>query len=193
MGRKKRSKLAFCVLIRGHRLLFLILDPVALPEPNRRDADKRVLCPLFLTQPVSWSPWVGSSKNVYYFMANYYCEYCGQKFSSVQTLTLNSCPRHPNGSCKGKHKLYEGPEQSKYICEYCGQEFTSLNTLTLNSCPRHPNGSCKGKHKPFIGGVKSKYTCKYCGQQFSSLTTLTLNSCPRHPDGSCKGKHSPAM
>lgn len=30
----------------GHRLLFLILDPTALPEPNRKDADKEC-CVLF--------------------------------------------------------------------------------------------------------------------------------------------------
>lgn len=36
-------------------------------------------------------------------MANYYCEYCGAKFSSVSTLTACSCSRHPNGTNKGKH------------------------------------------------------------------------------------------
>lgn len=39
-------------------------------------------------------------------MANFYCEYCGQKYTSVQSLTANKCLRHPNGSFKGKHKLY---------------------------------------------------------------------------------------
>lgn len=50
MGRKEWSKPAWCVLPGGHRLLFLILDPKALPEPNRRDADKEC-CVLFLIQP----------------------------------------------------------------------------------------------------------------------------------------------
>jgi hypothetical protein len=36
-------------------------------------------------------------------MANFYCEYCGQKYSSVASLTNNNCPRHPNGPNKGKH------------------------------------------------------------------------------------------
>ena len=36
-------------------------------------------------------------------MANYYCEYCGSKFSSVSSLTAGNCLRHPNGSNKGKH------------------------------------------------------------------------------------------
>lgn len=40
-------------------------------------------------------------------MANFYCEYCGQKFLTVQALTNNSCMQHPNGPMKGKHKLYE--------------------------------------------------------------------------------------
>ena len=83
-------------------------------------------------------------------MANFYCEYCGQKFSSVSNLTANSCIRHPNGSCKGKHKLYEGSEKSKYTCKYCGQSFSSLTSLTGNSCHRHPNGANKGKHAPAL-------------------------------------------
>lgn len=36
-------------------------------------------------------------------MPNFYCEYCGKKFSSLQPLTASSCPRHPDGFCKGKH------------------------------------------------------------------------------------------
>ena len=45
-------------------------------------------------------------------MANYYCEYCGQKYSDVRNLTASSCSRHPDGPSKGKHKLYEGGEKS---------------------------------------------------------------------------------
>lgn len=83
-------------------------------------------------------------------MANFYCEYCGQKFSSVSSLTVASCPRHPNGSNKGKHKLYEGSEKSKYTCKHCGQSFSSIASMTAASCPRHPNGSNKGKHAPAL-------------------------------------------
>jgi DNA-directed RNA polymerase subunit RPC12/RpoP len=83
-------------------------------------------------------------------MANFYCEYCGQKFSSVSSLTGSSCLRHPNGSHKGKHKLYEGSEKSKYTCKYCGQSFSSLSSLTGSTCLRHPNGSHKGKHAPAL-------------------------------------------
>lgn len=83
-------------------------------------------------------------------MANYYCEYCGAKYSSVSTLTSAGCVRHPNGPCKGKHKLYEGSEKSKYTCKYCGQSYSSLSTLTSAGCVRHPNGPCKGKHSPAL-------------------------------------------
>lgn len=83
-------------------------------------------------------------------MANFYCEYCGQKFSSVTALTANNCSRHPNGSSKGKHKLYEGSEKSRYTCKHCGQSFSNLTALTANYCSRHPDGSSKGKHAPAL-------------------------------------------
>jgi DNA-directed RNA polymerase subunit RPC12/RpoP len=83
-------------------------------------------------------------------MANFYCEYCGQKFLSVNNLTSMNCSRHPNGSGKGKHKLYEGSEKSKYTCKYCGQQFLSVSSLTSMNCSRHPNGSGKGKHAPAL-------------------------------------------
>ena len=83
-------------------------------------------------------------------MANFYCEYCGQKYSSVSSLTASSCSRHPNGHCKCKLKLYEGSEKSQYVCKYCGQKYSSLSSLTASSCNRHPNGRCKGKHAPAL-------------------------------------------
>lgn len=83
-------------------------------------------------------------------MANFYCEYCGAKFSSVSSLTSYSCSRHPDGPNKGKHKLYEGAEKSQYVCKYCGSKFSSLSSLTSFSCSRHPNGSNKGKHAPAL-------------------------------------------
>ncbi len=83
-------------------------------------------------------------------MGNYYCKYCGAKYSSVNSLTINSCPRHPDGPCKGKHALYEGSEKSQYVCKYCGSKYSSLSSLTINSCPRHPDGPCKGKHSPAL-------------------------------------------
>ena len=83
-------------------------------------------------------------------MANFYCEYCGQKYSSVSNLTGSSCSRHPNGHGKGKHKLYEGAEKSQYVCKYCGQKYSSISSLTGSSCSRHPNGPGKGKHAPAL-------------------------------------------
>ena len=83
-------------------------------------------------------------------MANFYCEYCGQKFSSVSSLTGSSCARHPLGSNKGKHKLYEGSEKAKYICKYCGQSFSLISSMTNSNCSSHPDGSNKGKHAPAL-------------------------------------------
>lgn len=102
-------------------------------------------------------------------MANFYCEYCGQKYSSVSALTAGTCPRHPNGSGRGKHKLYEGSEQSKYICEYCGQTYSSISAMVAGNCSRHPLGSCKGKHHPFIGGIIAKNMSKLYSSEVENI------------------------
>ena len=83
-------------------------------------------------------------------MSNCYCEYCGTKASSIMGLTGNSCHRHPLGSGKGKHKLYEGSEKSQYSCKYCGTSSSAIMGLTGNSCHRHPSGAGKGKHAPAL-------------------------------------------
>lgn len=83
-------------------------------------------------------------------MSNFYCEYCGTKSSSISSLTAGSCSRHPAGSNKGKHKLYEGSEKSKYSCKTCGTTSSSISSLTAGSCSRHPLGSNKGKHSPAL-------------------------------------------
>lgn len=83
-------------------------------------------------------------------MPNFYCEYCGEKFSDPRNLTIQNCMRHPNGTLKGKHKLYEGGEKSNYICKYCGHSFNSIKTMVLQNCMRHPNGTLKGKHSPAL-------------------------------------------
>ena len=80
----------------------------------------------------------------------YYCEYCGCEFSSIQSLTSNLCSLHPDGSCKGRHKLYEGSIKTRYYCKYCGAQGTSIKMLAGSSCPKHPNGSCKGRHIPAL-------------------------------------------
>lgn len=79
-------------------------------------------------------------------MANYYCEYCGIKHSSISSLTNGNCSRHPDG--RGKHKLYEGSEKSQYFCKYCGIKHSSISSLTNGNCSRHPDG--KGKHSPAL-------------------------------------------
>jgi len=76
-------------------------------------------------------------------MANYYCKWCGQKYSTVSSLTANSCSKNPAGK---KHELYEGSEKSQYTCKYCGQKYSTLFSLTANSCSKSPYK----KHHPAI-------------------------------------------
>lgn len=83
-------------------------------------------------------------------MADFYCEYCGWKTTSVKLLTGANCQRHPDGANIGKHKLYEGSEKSQYTCKYCGWKANSINTLTGSYCSRHPIGANKGKHAPAL-------------------------------------------
>ena len=83
-------------------------------------------------------------------MANVYCEYCGERDSSIRTLVVKPCPKHPLGFLKGKHKLYEGGEKAMYTCKYCGATEKILKTLVVKPCPKHPNGFCKGNHAPAL-------------------------------------------
>lgn len=80
----------------------------------------------------------------------YYCEYCGHKFPNVRLLTAGTCPRHPDGSNKGRHKLYEGTEKSKYTCKYCGKQFSSIQVMVGSTCVNHPKGTNKGYHAPAL-------------------------------------------
>ncbi len=79
-------------------------------------------------------------------MANFYCEFCGTKASSISSLTSSSCHRHPSGTGKGKHKLYEGSEKAKYNCKYCGTSSASIKNLVTSSCHRHPERNSEKKH-----------------------------------------------
>lgn len=83
-------------------------------------------------------------------MSNFYCEYCGTKSSSISSLTANSCHRHPLGSGKAKHKVFEGNEKSQYSCKYWGTSSLTISGLTANSCFRHPNGTGKEKNSPTL-------------------------------------------
>ena len=83
-------------------------------------------------------------------MAKVYCKYCGNAFSSVQSLTSTTCPRHPDGVGKGRHALYEGDEAPEYTCKYCGKRASTIASLTSQMCPRHPDGNGKGRHSPAL-------------------------------------------
>ena len=77
-------------------------------------------------------------------MANYYCKYCGQKFSSISSLTASNCSKNPNGKY---HEPYEGSEKSQYYCKYCGQQFSSISSLIASNCSKNPNGKY---HEPAL-------------------------------------------
>lgn len=83
-------------------------------------------------------------------MQNYYCEYCGHRFPNVRLLVSATCSRHPDGSNRGCHKLYEGSEKSKYTCKYCGHTFSSIMQMVGGTCAYHPKGSNKGNHAPAL-------------------------------------------
>ena len=76
-------------------------------------------------------------------MANYYCKWCGTKYSSVSSLTWGSCSRNPEGK---KHGLYEGTEKSQYVCKYCGLKYSTLSSLCFGSCSKSPYK----KHHPAL-------------------------------------------
>lgn len=80
-------------------------------------------------------------------MPNYYCKYCGQRFSSLAMLETNHCIRHPEGP-QNHHELYEKGEQTHYVCKYCGQKYFSIADMTANRCPHHPKGRGQGRHAP---------------------------------------------
>lgn len=83
-------------------------------------------------------------------MANFYCKCCGNRASSISSLTSSTCSKHPLGPGKGKHILYEGSEKPKYSCKNCGNSASTISSLTSSTCSRHPNGAGKGKHEPAL-------------------------------------------
>lgn len=89
-------------------------------------------------------------KSEYMENKNFYCEYCGHKFPSVRLLTSGTCPRHPDGANKGRHKLYEGTEKREYTCKYCGHKFSSILLMTSGTCANNPKGAHKGSHAPAL-------------------------------------------
>jgi hypothetical protein len=83
-------------------------------------------------------------------MSKSICEYCGEEKATTKILTSNNCAKHPSGTYKGKHKLYEGSEKNKYECKYCGEQKATIKILTSNKCGKHPLGFYKGNHSPAI-------------------------------------------
>lgn len=81
---------------------------------------------------------------------SFYCQHCGFKAGSIQSLTSGKCLRHPGGAFSGPHMLYEGSENDTYFCKYCGSKSGDLRSLTSGKCLRHPNGAFKGYHAPAL-------------------------------------------
>lgn len=80
----------------------------------------------------------------------YACKYCGHKAKDVRSLTGSACQRHPDGSGRGRHALYEGGEKSQYTCKWCGRRAGDIGSLTGSMCQRHPAGPGKGRHEPAL-------------------------------------------
>ncbi|MBR4251666.1 MAG: hypothetical protein IKQ15_05160 [Kiritimatiellae bacterium] len=78
----------------------------------------------------------------------YFCVFCGTRNRSLSSLLSGSCPKHPDGYCKGKHVAYDGRESGPYECKYCGREYRDIASMVSGSCPKHPDGYCKGRHSP---------------------------------------------
>ena len=99
----------------------------------------------------------------------FYCEYCGEGFSSVSSLTSEDCPRHPNGSNKGKHKLYEGREKSQFISRvktFWNMYLTLLIVFGIS-------------YVFIVGGIENQYFIRrslyYWANSYSSLLNKSEN------------------
>ena len=77
-------------------------------------------------------------------MANFYCKYCGSKYSSINSLTAGNCSKNPESK---HHSLYEGTEKSQYVCKYCGGKYSSITSLTAGMCSKNPNSK---HHSPAL-------------------------------------------
>ena len=86
----------------------------------------------------------------YILMPRFYCVNCGKDFASVRDMIMSPCQKHPLGSFKGNHILYEGSEKSQYTCKYCGKKFSSIRNMTWSPCQYHPKGAFKGNHSPAL-------------------------------------------
>lgn len=86
-----------------------------------------------------------SNKQQSFERKEYYCEYCGKKFSDVRDLSINSCKKHPKGVYKGTHKLYRGGKKDRYECRYCGKNARTISDLVSSICSHSKK---KGWHRP---------------------------------------------
>jgi DNA-directed RNA polymerase subunit RPC12/RpoP len=77
-----------------------------------------------------------NSKNM---SEQYYCKWCGKKFSSVRTLSQINCNRNPEGKT---HALYEGDKKDTYTCKYCGIKNSNMMSLTNHPCKNSPSKRC---------------------------------------------------
>ena len=60
-------------------------------------------------------------------MANFYCEYCGQKFSSVSSLTAGYCIRHPDGPHKGDTNSMKEARKANTPANTAGNRSTAFH------------------------------------------------------------------
>ena len=116
--------------------------PAMLGQPHRTTRFDRLTTDICRTNGESWKPnRVSTNEKTKINMANFYCKWCGSKYSSVTSLTSGSCSKNPEGK---KHGLYEGSEKSQYVCKCCGSKYSSLTSLCSGSCSKSPTK----KHQP---------------------------------------------
>jgi hypothetical protein len=78
---------------------------------------------------------------------NYFCKYCGNRYSKISTMVIIPCDNHPKKEKKGNCELYQGNDKAEYECVYCHQTFQSIKALTTFYCEKHPDGAFCGCHK----------------------------------------------
>ena len=73
----------------------------------------------------------------------FYCVHCGQKYTSLRNLLINTCIHNPNGRF---HEAYDGDISGMFTCKFCGREYKDIRTMVQNSCMKNPTRG--GKHSP---------------------------------------------
>ena len=121
---------------------------------------------------------------------NTYCRYCGTAAFSVESLSKETCPRHPNGPYAGFHVAFPPEKRGGYVCGLCGKANKSLVSLLEGYCLRA--SSNRGHtHLPYAGPETGPYKCVFCGKVGLSIQSLVDERCPKHPAGqNSEGFHS---